>query len=186
MAVIGSALALSLGTVGQAASPEREKFTVKVIGTLTAAPSSFCPLDANLFGFSGDVFSGDDDPSVDDPIGTYDACVQSFTGNPFDGGGTAQLKTRFIFADGTISATCICYPTISAKPPEVAGNVLLSFTSGVGTITGGDGIYEGVTGTVFGNGESELAPDPTSAIGLTPVRERAFFFLNLERDEEDD
>ncbi|MDP6496023.1 MAG: hypothetical protein QGI09_11575 [Dehalococcoidia bacterium] len=187
VALVGLTPGLPWGTVGEAggSKTKSEKFTVKVIGPLVDPPSSFCPVGPNLFGFSGDVFKEDDDPQVDDPIGTYDACVQSFTGNPFAGGGKAELKARFILADGTISVTCTCYPTISAKPPEVDGNVLLSFTSGVGSITDADGISSGATSasTIIGNGESELAPDPTSPIGLKPVRERAFFFINLQLDD---
>ena len=186
VALVGSILALSGANVGEArdSKKESEKFTLKVIGALGDPPSSFCPVGPNLFGFSGDVFEHDGDPEVDDPIGTYDACVQSFTGNPFAGGGTAQLKARFTLSKGTISVTCTCYPTISAKPPEIDGNVLLSFTSGVGSVTDGDGKYTGATGTIIGNGESELTPDSTSPIGFKPVRERAFFFLNVELDDE--
>ena len=184
VAIIGFSLALSWATVGEASQTETERFTVKVIGALTEPPAGFCPVGPNLFGFRGDVFEHDADPEVHNPIGTYDACVQSFTGNPFAGGGTAQLKARFTLSEGTISVTCTCYPTISAKFPEVAGNVLLSFTSGVGSVTDADGEYAGATGTVIANGESELAPDPTSLIGLRPVRERAFFFLNLELNDE--
>lgn len=186
VALVGSILALSWATVGEARNSERDKFTLKVIGALSDPPSSFCPVGPNLFGFRGDVFDDDGDPDVDDPIGTYDACVQSFTGNPFAGGGTAQLKARFTLPDGAISVTCTCYPTISAKLPEIDGNVLLSFTSGVGSVTSGNGRYAGATGTVIGAGESELTPDSTSPIGFRPVRERAFFYLNLELDDEND
>ncbi len=184
VALFGLTLILSWVSVGEAKSSKPDKFTLKVIGPLGNPPPIFCPVGPNLFGFSGDVFREDDDPEVDDPIGTYDACVQSFTGNPFQGGGKAQA--RFTFADGTISVTCTCYPTISAKPPEIEGNVLLSFTSGVGSIIDADGVYAGVTSasTIIGNGESELTPDPTSPIGLRPVREQAFFFLNLQRDDD--
>lgn len=96
------------------------------------------------------------------------------------------MKARFVLDDGTISVTCTCYPTLSAKAPEVDGNVLFSFTSGVGSITGADGAYSGATSasTVIGAGESELAFDSTSPIGLIPVRERAFFYLNLQFDED--
>ena len=102
------------------------------------------------------MFKGDDDPEVDDPIGTYEACVQEFGDDIFNGGGLVQLKARFIFDDGTISVTCTCYPTISAKPPEVNGNVLLCFTSGAGSITDTDGVYTGAStsaSTIIGNGE---------------------------------
>ena len=186
-------IALSWGAVGEAGGtksqkpePSSEKFMLKVIGQLAAAREAFCPADTNLFGFSGDVFGEDDDPVADDPIGVYDACVQSFTCNPFDGGGTAQLNARFVLDDGTISVTCTCYPTLSAKAPEVDGNVLFSFTSGVGSITGADGAYTGATSesSVIGAGESELAFDSASPIGMIPVRERAFFYLNLQFDED--
>lgn len=195
-AIVGMTIALTWGTVGEAggaksnkpdnAGPSTEKFMLKVIGQLGVPPEVFCPTDTNLFGFSGDVFGEDDDPITDDPIGVYDACVQSFTGNPFDGGGTAQLKARFVLDDGTISVTCTCYPTLSAKAPEVTGNVLFSFTSGEGSVTGADGAYAGATSesTVIGAGESELAFDSASPIGMVPVRERAFFYLNLQFDED--
>jgi hypothetical protein len=190
-AIVGMTIALTWGTVGEAGGAKSQKpdggsdkFMLKVIGQLGVPPEAFCPSETNLFGFSGDVFAEDDDPVADDPIGIYDACVQSFTGNPFEGGGTAQLNARFVLDDGTISVTCTCYPTLSAKAPEVDGNVLFSFTSGVGSITGADGAYADATSasTVIGAGESEIAFDPASPIGMRPVRERAFFYLNLQLD----